>query len=44
MKILLSDLRDIVVDNLENASHEDEVLYYKDFIKRIDEVLNVAED
>lgn len=39
MRILLSDLRSVVVSDLENAFDDEEVLYYSDLLLRIDNVI-----
>lgn len=39
MRILLSDLRGVVVSDLDNAYDDEEVLYYSDLLMRIDNTI-----
>lgn len=39
MRILLSDLRGVVVSDLDNAYDDEEVLYYSDLLMRIDNAI-----
>ena len=39
MRILLSDLRSVVVSDLDNAYDDEEVLYYSDLLMRIDNAI-----